>query len=96
MGLFDALANISKEMNRAQSDVDVPYDFQQLCDKSLALYKADRLTPEKMAKLADYDTDLLQSVFKSRIEFVSGSMDEAAAIREIAKDALVIAIEKDL
>ena len=96
MGLFDKMMDLGKAQMDSQERGDLPYEFRDVTEKALALLQVDRLDPERLAKLAHYDSDLLKAMSSCPHSKLPGTFAETEKLQEIAKDAYVVAIEADL
>lgn len=96
MGIFDSLADFAKTQMDSQERDGLPYEFTSVTEKALALQQAGRLNPDRLAKLARFDTDLLRLMSTCATTKLPGKYAESEAMQQTAKEAYVIAIEAEL
>ncbi len=96
MGFFDNLDDFAAHANHKMSRGEVDSDLLEFADNAYLLFKAGRITSEKMAKLAKGDVDLLKSFLGCPLRYLPGTVDEVKEMRIIAQSALIILIEENL
>lgn len=96
MGFLDKMMDVANQIEHADKRSSLNETFLSFADKALALHQAGRLDPEKMCKLAKFDSALLQEFIKCPANKIPGSAKERAEMRSIAEQARVLAIESEL
>lgn len=89
------LLRMMEDFNWAEDRKGLDPAYVQVVERAHALLKADRLTAEKLARLADNDVELLREIGRRNTP-LPGSFSERQGVKGLAAEAEILAIEADL
>lgn len=94
MGFWGKVEGIITSSNYENDRSELDPLVATTMERALLLLRAGQLTPKKMAKLADWDVDLLTAISRSSV--APGLVKESMALLETARTAAVLAVERSI